>query len=68
MTQIQRITAFMQEHGAITPFDAFDMGITRLAACIHTMRNNGVPVVTDTVETVNRYGDKVRYASYRLAA
>lgn len=68
MTQIQRITAYMQEHGSITPFEAFGMGITRLAACVHTMRQNGVPVVTETVESVNRYGEPVRFARYRISA
>ena len=67
MTQVQRITAFMQEHGCITPFDAFDMGITRLAACVFEMRRNGVPVVTEMVESTNRYGDPVRYARYKIA-
>lgn len=68
MTQVEKITEYMQKHGSITPFEAFDMGITRLAACVFEMRRNGVPVVTDTEESVNRYGEKVRYARYRISA
>ena len=67
MTQERRIIEYIAQHGAITPFEAFDMGITRLAACVHTMRRNGIPVVTETVESVNRYGDKVRFARYKIA-
>ena len=66
MTQIQRILEYIKVHGSITPFEAFDMGITRLAACIFELRRRGITVITDTVETVNRYGDKVRFARYRI--
>ena len=66
MTQIQRIMAHMQAHGSITPFEAFDIGITRLAACVYTMRRRGVKIVTDPVDTVNRYGEPVRFARYRI--
>ena len=67
MTQIQRIIEFIKAHGSITPMDAFEMGITRLAACVFEMRRKGIPVITDTVESVNRYGEKVRFARYRIA-
>lgn len=68
MTQEKRIIEYMEQHGAITPMEAFEMGITRLAACVHTMRRKGIPVVTETVASVNRYGEPVRFARYRLAA
>lgn len=66
MTQIQRVLLFIKEHGSITPFEAFDMGITRLAACIFEIRRKGITVITEPVETVNRFGDKVRFARYRI--
>ena len=68
MTQVQRITEFIQQNGSITPFEAFEMGITRLAACVFEMRRRGVPVITEPVETVNRFGDKVRFARYKISA
>ena len=43
------------------------MGITRLAARVNDMRRQGIPVVTETVESVNRYGEKVRFARYKIA-
>lgn len=67
MTQVQRVIEHIREHGSITPFEAFDLGITRLAACVYDMRQNGIPVVTETVESVNRYGDPVRFARYKIA-
>lgn len=66
MTQVQRIIAHIQEHGSITPMEGFEIGITRLAARVNEMRRNGIPVVTETVESVNRYGDKVRFARYKI--
>jgi hypothetical protein len=30
------------------------------------MRRKGIPVIAETVESVNRYGDKVRFARYRI--
>ena len=64
MTQVQQIINFMQEHGSITTMQAFEMGITRLAAVVFELRRNGIDVVTDTVESVNRYGEKVHFARY----
>lgn len=67
MTQEKRIIEFMEQHGAITPMEAFELGITRLAACVFEMRRKGIPVVTERVESVNRYGDPVRFARYRVS-
>lgn len=66
MTQVQRIIEHIREHGSITPMEGFEMGITRLAACVFEMRKHGIPVVTETVESVNRYGEKVHFARYRI--
>jgi hypothetical protein len=66
ITQVERIKAHIAAHGSITPMDGFEMGITRLAARINDMRRAGIPVITETVESVNRYGDKVHFARYRI--
>lgn len=66
MTQVERIKEHIAAHGSITPMDGFEMGITRLAARVNDMRRAGIPVITETVESVNRYGDKVRFARYRI--
>ena len=67
MTQIQRIITHIQANGSITPMEGFEMGITRLAARVNEMRRKGIPVITETVESVNRYGEKVRFARYKIA-
>ena len=64
MTQAQRIIEYIKAHGSITSMEAFEMGITRLAAVVFDLRRNGIDVVTDTVESVNRYGEKVHFARY----
>jgi hypothetical protein len=67
MTQAQRIVSHMQAYGSITTMEGFEMGITRLAARVNDLRRNGIPVITETVVGTNRYGEKVRFARYRLA-
>ena len=66
MTQADLIIEFIKAHGSITPMDAFEMGITRLAARVCEMRHRGINIVTDTAESVNRFGEKVRFARYRV--
>lgn len=66
MTQEQRIVEYIQAHGGITPNDAFGLGITRLAARVNDMRRKGIPVVTDTIESINQYGEKTHFARYRI--
>ena len=68
MTQEKRILEYIEKHGAITQREAFDLGITRLAARVHTMRQKGMHVVTETVASVNRYGEPVHFARYKITA
>jgi hypothetical protein len=67
-TQAERILTYIDEHGSITPLDAFrDLGITRLAARIHDLRRDGFSICGEMVEDENRFGEKVRFMSYRRA-
>lgn len=67
-TQAERILTYIDEHGSITPMDAFkDLGITRLAARIHDLRRDGFSISGEMVEEENRFGEKVRFMSYRRA-
>lgn len=68
MTQEQRIVEHISKHGSITPMEGFEMGITRLAARVYDLRCKGIPVVMETVDGVNRYGEKVRFARYKIPA
>lgn len=67
-TQNEKILDYIDEHGSITPVDAFrDLGITRLAARIHDLRMDGFSITGEMVEGQDRFGDKVRFMSYRRA-
>ena len=57
MTQSQRILRHLQ-----------DYGIMRLASRVNDLRREGHPIVTEVVEGRNRYGEKTRWARYRMGA
>lgn len=65
MTQHERILDYMDRFGSITPMDAiFDLGITKLATRIGELRQLGVLIESETVESKNRYGEQARYKRY----
>lgn len=67
MTQEEKILAYMERHGSITPLEAMnELGVMRLGARIFDLKESGVKIITDTVTGTNRDGERVRYARYRL--
>lgn len=67
VTLTQRVLQYMQEEGSITSLDAFrELGVTRLAAIIFNLKEQGVGIKTETVYGTNRWGDEVRFAKYSL--
>ena len=69
MTQLQRILRHLEDYGSITQMDAIrDYGIMRLASRVNDLRREGHPIVTEVVEGRNRYGEKTRWARYRMGA
>ena len=69
MTQSERILRHLTDYGSITSMEAMaDYGIMRLASRVNDLRKAGTPIITECVEGVNRYGEKTRYARYRLGA
>ena len=47
--------------------EAFNvLGVTRLSGRIHDLRQKGYDIESETIESENRYGDKVRYYKYFL--
>lgn len=65
MNQKQMVLDYMREFGSITPVDAFrDLGITRLAAVVFALRDDGHDIHKEREHAFNRYGQKVRYARY----
>lgn len=66
MTQKQRILAYLDDFGSITPREALDdLGIMRLAARMCEIIRDGVPITKEMESSRNRYGQTVRYARYR---
>ena len=67
MNQADRIMKYIHEFGSITSLDAFrDLGITRLSARIHELRESGVEFDMSREKAKNRYGENVSYNRYSL--
>lgn len=67
MNQADRIMKYIHEFGSITSLDAFrDLGITRLSARIHELRESGVEFDMTREKAKNRYGENVSYNRYSL--
>lgn len=65
MNQRERILAYIDEFGSITPMEAFaDLGITKLATRVSEIIRCGVPIHKEMETGRNRYGDPVRYMRY----
>ena len=67
-THHQRIFAYLEEFGSISPMEAFrDLGETKLSTRIGEMRRRGIEIDQAEEQGKNRYGDTVRYMRYSLA-
>ena len=65
VSQKKMVLDYMREFGSITPLDAFkDLGVTRLAAVVFALREDGHDIHKEREHAYNRYGQKVRYARY----
>lgn len=64
-SQKQMVLDYIREFGSITPVDAFkDLGVTRLAAVVFALRDEGHDIHKEREHAFNRYGQRVRYARY----
>ena len=60
-----RILNHLEKHSSLTSMEAFQLyGVTRLAARIKELRDAGYDIKTLMFESVNRYGESVRFAKY----
>ena len=67
MTQCERIIRHLTDYGAITTMEAFaDYGITRLSGRIYDLRRRGYRITSADTVGRNRYGEPVRFTTYRL--
>ena len=69
MTQSERVLRHLQDYQTITSAEAMqEYGIMRLASRVNDLRKDGVPIVTEVVTGCNRYGERTRWARYRMGA
>lgn len=67
MGQKKTVLDYIRESGSITPLDAFrDLGVTRLAAVIFELKEDGHDIHTERERGKNRFGQPTRYARYSL--
>ena len=65
--QKQEVLRHIKRYGSITSMEAFEKyGITRLSAIIYILRRE-CEIVTIMRTSVNRYGNEVNFAEYRLS-
>lgn len=67
MTQSERILAYLNEHGAITQFEALtELGILRLASRVNDLKRDGYDIKSRRISVKNRFGEKCSVAEYSL--
>ena len=63
-TQKEMVLNHLQTEGNITPWEALkNYGCFRLAAVIFKLRREH-KIITQDIENINKFGDKVRHAKY----
>jgi len=67
VTQKERVLTAMKNHGSISPWYAINnLGNTRLASTIHSLKKEGHQI-SSVIETGrNKFGDNIRYSRYIL--
>lgn len=67
MTQNEHILQHLKEYGSITSQEAMNWyGCYRLASRIADLKKEGVAIEKRYVTGKNRFGEKTRFAEYRL--
>ena len=73
-TQAKRLLHYIAEYGSVTRYSAMnDIGIANLTALVSLIRKQGLDsygysgeLVSKTIDSVNRYGEKCRYTEYSI--
>ncbi len=67
-TLADRTEEYLKTHSQITVRDGFNIiGTTDLRGIIRDLRKGrGLNIITEYQNSTNRYGDKVKYATYKL--
>jgi hypothetical protein len=65
MTQATRVLDYLKEGKTLTSFEAFtELGITRLAARVFELNEEGHSIKKNTIKKINRWGEKMSFAQY----
>ena len=65
--QTKKIFDHLEKGKGITSMEAINLyGITRLSAKIYDLKKAGFNIIDQWEDSLNRYGDKVRYKRYFL--
>lgn len=69
VTQKDIVLKHLRDFKSITSWEAFtEYGITRLSAVIYILRAEGYDIESETIKTLNRYGNPTRFSKYSLAS
>lgn len=67
MKQTERILRHLKDYGSITSLEAMnEYGIMRLASRICDLKAMGYDIRSESTKSVNRYGEPIWYATYKL--
>jgi hypothetical protein len=67
MTQIKRITDYLEEGNTLTCLDAFDkLGVTQLATRIFELKKQGYVINTERKYFINKYNERVSLVEYSM--
>jgi hypothetical protein len=69
-TQVDRVLAYLDEHGSITQLDALmDLGVMRLASRIsEIIHDRGIEIQKEFVTVKNRFGENCQIVAYKKTA
>ncbi len=66
-SQNDRVLDYMEEFGSITQLEAFaDLGVSRLAARISDLKDEGHIIKSELVKVKNRFGETSTVSRYSL--
>lgn len=65
-TQNEKIYDYLTKHPGITQRDAIELGVYRLSARIHDLKDLGINIDSKMIDVKNRDGETVRVAFYSL--
>jgi hypothetical protein len=67
LTQCDKILRHLKDYGTIDPMTALsEYGIMRLASRVSDLKKRGLFITREIKKGLNRYGEVVRYAEYKL--